>query len=372
MSTTRSRLVLPLLAVGLVLARLLLPASTIESVYSRGVFSLLRTVFDTLLGWVPFPLFYLFWGLIAYLLLRLILRLRLLSGRARWSEFGWSLLRFVSLLVVWFLTAWGFNYGRQPVEEVMRFTPYDMTVDELRERVYTEATELARLRRQITSDTLALTAVDFPADLESAVRPLLAAALVAEGYPAPGRPHARHLYPKGILLRLSTAGVYWPFAGEGNIDAGLHPIQQPSVMAHELAHAYGFGDEGVCSFWGWLAGLQADTPSLAYAIRLGYWRRVAGRLRSVEPDAYWDWRLAELDPGIRNDLEAIYENAARYQDFAPALRDATYGTYLQLQGIQDGLLNYGTVVRLVEGWRNLTPPNATRRAPLSPGEGTRE
>ena len=335
---------LPLLALLCVLLRLLLPASVIEYGYGRGLFVGLRTAFDALLGWVPFPLFYLFWAFVVYWLVTTV--------RRGWAGLGGRLLGAVSALIVWFLLGWGFNYGRLPVQQVMGFTPYDMTVDELRARVYTESVELAALRARITPDTLALGAGDFPERLEAAVRPLLAAALTAEGYPAPGRPHARRLHPRGLLLRLSTAGVYWPFVGEGNVDAGLHPIQQPAVMAHELAHAYGFGDEGVCSFWGWLAGLRAyDEPALAYAIRLGYWRRIAGRLRSVEPDAYWAWRLAELDPGIRNDLQAIYDNSAKYQDIAPALRDATYGTYLRVQGIHDGLLNYGTVVRLVEGYR---------------------
>ena len=233
----------------------------------------------------------------------------------------------------------------------MGFARYSPTLDELRTFVHDEAAALATLRRSISNDTLALTANDFPEDLEATVRPLIAAALTAEGYPAPGRPRARSLYPRGILLHFSTSGVYWPWAGEGNIDAGLHVLQKPSVIAHELGHAYGFGDEGTCSFWAWLAGNQTTDPLLAYAYRLDYWRRLAGKLRQAEPEAYWAWRKDRLAPGIRNDLQAIYDNQALYRDIAPVIRDVTYDAYLRAQGVHDGMLNYGTVIELVEGYR---------------------
>lgn len=233
----------------------------------------------------------------------------------------------------------------------MGFSDYQPTLNELRTRVRAQADTLAYLRQQITLDTTALAEGDLPTDLESAVRPLLVAALEKHDYPAPGRPRLRQLAPKGILLRWSTAGVYWPWAGEGNIDAGLHPLQKPAIAAHELAHAYGFGDEGTCTFWAWLAGQETTDPTLQYAFKLAYWRRIAGKLRQLEPEAYWGWRAENLHPGIRNDLQAIYDNSELYKDIAPVIRDVTYDAYLKAQGIQEGLLNYGKVVRLVEGYR---------------------
>lgn len=343
-----------LLAVALLLLRVLLPPSVIEAVYSRGIFMAFRQVYDFTLPLLPFPLFYLFWGLVGYWFWATVR-----GCWQRWKGAGevrpWSwllrrILNSVALLVSVFLLAWGFNYGRVEVSEKIGFEEYQPTLEELRSRVYTEAAELARWRARITTDTVALSAADFPADFATAVRPLLRQALTRQGYPDRGRPRGRELRPKGILLHLSTAGVYWPWVGEGNIDAGLHPLQKPAVMAHELAHAYGFGDEGTCTFWAWLAGREAKDPALAYAFGLDYWRRIAGRLRQLEPEEYWAWRAEALDPGIRNDLQAIYDNAELYQDFAPAIRDATYDAYLKAQGIHEGLLNYGKVIRLVEGY----------------------
>ena len=353
------------LTLATLLLRWLLPAETIELYYARGLFTWLRPLWDNSLARLPVPLFYVFWGLVAVLLVREGFRFRSVrrsyaSGgkRRAAAAVGVRLTVFALLVVVAFLWAWGFNYGRVEVEDQLRFATYEPSLEELRTSVYGTEVTLSDLRGQITTDTSALSDAVFPTNWEDTVRPLVAAALRRHDYPAPGRPRAWELLPRGILLRLSTAGVYWPWAGQGNIDAGLHPLEKPAVMAHELAHAYGFGDEGTCSFWAYLAGRETTDPLLRYAMQLAYWRQLAGQLRYADPEGYLEWRRATMDPGIRNDLEAIYANGEQYRDIAPALRDATYNAYLKAQGIDEGLLNYNRVVRLVEGYRRafIPPP----------------
>ena len=328
-----------------VILRLITPAAWIETLYSRGFFVMVRTLIDYGLGWLPVPLFYVFWlGVVIFLL-------QLWRGFVSTKRTLLRLLAAGCWLVTAFLWLWGYNYARPPVEEQLGFDRYQPELGELRGRVYDEAIALAELRAAITSDTTALPSAVMPVGLEDSMRLAVRRTLLAHRYPAPGRPRGWQLYPRGVLLRLSTAGVYWPWAGQGNTDAGLYHLQQPAVLAHELSHAYGFGDEGTCSFWALLAADQLTDPALVYALRLAYWRQLAGRLRYADPDNYLKWRAELLDPGIRNDLAAIYANAADYSDIAPALRDATYTAYLKAQGIHEGLLNYGRVVQLVEGYR---------------------
>ncbi len=351
------------------LLRILPDSLFLESYYSRGFFLFFRSFWDSLTGWIPLPLFWIFWLLLAvgwWRFWRFWAASRAglatlqepgsqkgatsMSLRSRLLGILYSSYLTLCCLVVAFLWMWGFNYGRVAVEDQMGFTPYQPSLIELRERVYTEAAALASIRQQISPDTFALTAAYFPKGLEGRIRPLLASALEKHGYPAPGRPRARQLFPKGLLLRWSTAGVYWPWVAEGHIDAGLHPLQKPAVMAHELAHAYGFGDEGTCTFWAFLAGLETQEPALQYAFRFDYWRSIAARLRQADPEGYTQFRNQTLDRGIIQDLQAIYANNARYPDLLPSVRDATYNTYLKAQGIEEGLLNYGRVVVLVEGY----------------------
>ncbi len=192
---------------------------------------------------------------------------------------------------------------------------------------------------------------DLPAGLEATLRAGLEGRLAELDYPAVGRVRARRLYPKGIFLRFSSSGLYFPFTAEGHVDAGVHPLMMPYVMSHEMAHGYGFADEGTCSFLAYLGTTASPIPLIAYAGHLNYFRTVAGQYLRQDPEAYAAFRNA-LPEGIQADLNAINANLEKYPDIMPRLRYYAYDTYLKAQGIPEGMLNYNRVVMLVRAWEN--------------------
>lgn len=331
--------------------RWLLTPQLIEQYYSRGFFLLIRTIIDTLVGsWLPIASLYV---LLVWLLWRLVANIRTWWGQrgaGRWWSLAWGILGFLGYTIFLFLILWGYNYGRIPVQKTLALPTEKLSLSELQEVVQAEAKVLTDLRNNITMDTSTLSNVVFPDGMEAVLREGLESALLRYGYPATGKMRARLVYPKGIFLRFSSAGLYFPWTGEGHVDAGLIPLQRPYTMVHELAHGYGFGDEGTCSFWAYLTAFEIQQPIWQYTIRLGYWRRIA--IAWVRADqASYDVFRASLHPGIIADLNAINENITAYPDIMPRFRYVAYDTYLKAQGIQEGMLNYGTVVRLVEAWR---------------------
>ena len=250
-----------------------------------------------------------------------------------------------------FLLLWGFNYGRIPVEEKLGLTLESPAREDLQQQVALEAAALSALRKQIPgADTTSLKGTYFPENSEEQLRESLGAVLTHYNYPVVGAVRGRLVYPKGIFLRFSSAGLYLPWTGEGHIDGGLLPLQQAYTMAHEMAHGYGFGDEGSCSFWAYLTAFRVTDPTLQYAIRLGYWRSLAGSWRRLDPEGYDQFRTS-LDKGLVADLQAITTNNAAYPDILPKFRDAAYDSYLKAQGIAEGMENYSKVILLVEAWR---------------------
>lgn len=352
---TRTRLTWVVLCLLALLLRSLATPEWVERWYSRGLFQGVRYLFYALTGWLPMPAVYL---LFAGLVTTAIWQTRLLwRNPLPWRRKlvralgGW--LAFVAGVVFLFLLLWGFNYGRIPLETTLGIQPKPLTDNELQTELDRQTAYVLQLRAALPGATdSALTAAQLPPNLDNQVYTDLSQVLRQAGYPVPGRVQARLLHPEGTLLRLSAAGIYIPFCGEGYVDAGRHPVQMPFDLAHEMSHGYGFGDEGSCNFLAWLACEQSDNAFFRYSGALGYWRYLAADYRAaVPPDVYRAFEQ-QLPAGLRHDLRAIQQFNNRYPEFFPDFSDAAYTSYLHAQGIAEGLRNYNRLVLLVNGWHN--------------------
>lgn len=327
--------------------------NVIEIVYSRGLFLGIRAILDFTFGFVPIPMFYIFFiGLIIFLAVYIKRSIALkIPFQERAKRFGFHILRFLSIIIVWFLFIWGYNYGRVPIENQLNIKIKELSINKIKEETQWATRKTIAYRKLVAgADTTALNETFLPNNLEKEMRASLKSVLTELGYPTFGKVRARQLHP-GVLLRLRTAGVYWFFVGEGNIDSGLHPLQKPFTMAHEMAHGYGFGDEGTCNFLAYLACLKSSHAYVKYAGMLGYWRYIALEYRLREPEAYQSFREANLSIGMGNDLKAIYENSLKYPNLFSNVRDVAYDAYLKSQGIAEGQRNYNRVVLLVDAWK---------------------
>ncbi len=324
----------------------------VERYYSRGLFLGVRSFLDGVLTWIPFPSLYLFFlGLVIYWIIaikksfgiRKTIKRRLLSSLI-------GLLNGVGLLLFWFYFSWGFNYARVPIEKTLGFDIHPITLAQIETKMKHEAVLLDSLRKLTgVSDTIAISSVRLRGNLEDTLRSNLVAKLMEWDFPIGGKVRGKIIYPKGVFLHFSSAGLYFPFVGEGNIDAGLYPLQFPPVITHEMAHGYGFGDEGTCNFLAYVANADSPNPLLAYAAHLSYYRTLASNFLYHFPKEYQAYRKT-LPQGIVNDLNAINDNNRRYPDWMPKLRYYAYDHYLKSQGIKEGIDNYNRVLMLVDAW----------------------
>ena len=338
------------------LIRWLSTNSFIERWYSRGLFQGIRWIIDYLLAsWIPFSMLYLFIiGLLAW-------------GYWKWKKTAFKnkswkqltiavfarLLAFLGALLFFFLFLWGYNYGRVSIEEQLGLDLEPISVEELREMMVQEAQYLVEWREKIPeAGDSALTAQYLPNLLEKQLRGDLEKWLAQHDFPTIGRARVKRIFPKGIFMRFSSSGLYFPYTGEGQVDAGLHVLQWPFVMMHEMGHAYGFGDEGTCNFLAYVGGVDSEDPFIAYAAHLDFYRTLATNYLRYEPEDYQEFR-ATLPIGIQSDLNAINDNLRAYPDIMPRVRYAAYDTYLKAQGIKEGMQNYSRVIMLVKGWRAL-------------------
>jgi len=325
----------------------------VEQYYSRGLFLAVRWSIDYLIGWMPFPLIYLF---ILVLAIWLFVSLRGFyqkekNWRQKMQDALFSVLAFIGGAMFFFFFLWGYNYARQPIEKQLSLEVQPLSAKELREELKWVSEKVVDLREELTiqfSDNPY--ELQLPKNTEDRLRQSLESWMELRGFPTTGRVRGRWLYPKGIFLRFSSAGLYFPFTGEGHIDPGLHVLDHPYTLAHELSHGYGFGDEGTCSFLSFIACTESGDTFFAYSAYLNYWITLANNYRRYQPDDYQEIRDLLSDTN-KADIEAIFDTLRKYPDIMPRFRNYAYDAYLKSQGIKEGVLNYNRVIMLVRAWR---------------------
>jgi hypothetical protein len=324
-----------------------------EVVYSRGLFPVLRTIWDYTLGWSPIPLLYLAVPLLLFLLYRAWKRSRKkVSWRHRMGRALLNLLALSGAILFLFFWAWGYNYQRQPVEHRLGLKVEKMDKEDLAAEFRIATAELIEAYEDLEDrdSSQTLESERLPEKLEPHMREVLEEVLEENDYPTPGRVRARRIYPRGTLIQFGASGIYIPLIGEGQVDAALIPASQPFVLAHELAHGYGFGDEGSCNYWAFQACSQSANAAVRYSGKLEYWIDVAQLYNRLDRESFTLAR-DQLPGGIRADLRAIREVYQKYPGFFPKVSEKVYDTYLQSQGIEEGIANYSRVVNLVVAWR---------------------
>jgi len=329
-------------------------AENIEQVYSRGLFLSIRRVLDAVFAWWPFPASSLVFTVALLFWIRSIfrwLRKAPITAFAKTAAFILAFARGASMVVIAFLVLWGFNYGRVPLPDQLGITSASLTTEELWEELRETSKFVSILRTQLPlSDQTDYKSLPLDQNTQARIRSTVTKQLDHIGYPTDGLVRIRVVWP-GMLLRFKTSGIYFPLTGEGHVDEGLHTLQVPFVMAHEMVHGYGITDEGACNFLAWLACTRADNTYIRYSGHLMYFRYLGSAVRRRDPDAYAAFRQ-NLPPGVLADLNSINLNLDKFAEIAPGLRDVVYDNYLKSQGIEDGMASYSRVIDLVAAWQN--------------------
>ncbi|MBK9452055.1 MAG: DUF3810 domain-containing protein [Bacteroidetes bacterium] len=331
--------------------------NVVESVYSKGFFVGVRYLLDYTIGWCPFPFSYLLIiGIIAYWIRKVVRNRRQpkLPIKKRLQKAATNIFGFAGAALFFFFVLWGFNYKRVPIEQHLGLQLDSLDVETLCLEAEW-AGRLAELDRAsipgITADSVNREML--PANLEDEVRTCVGKAMAKMGYPMHGRIRGRMIQPGGWMLRIGISGIYNPFTGEGNVTGAQTPQKIPFTMAHEMSHACGFGDEGTCNFIGMVACGLSDDPFVRYSGQIGYWGHLVNALGEVDP-LMSKMLVATMDPGIKADLKANYNNYQRYHGKISELGNKVNNAYLNAQGVQGGIKSYDRVVVLRAAWRRKT------------------
>jgi hypothetical protein len=320
-----------------------IPPVVVERRYSTGLYPAIQQTLTSFSNLLPFALIDLL------LLAGVILVVRRIAGgvRGAWDDRSpvpiGRLLR--DLLVVaaaaylLFLTLWGFNYRRLPMNERLEARAEEPAGAAVERLAIESATELTALHDEAHATGWPQAAIR-DASLRRGF--LATQRVLSDAYPAvPGR-------LKGSLLGwyfrwAGVDGMVNPFGLEVLANPDLLPFEKPFVAAHEWAHLAGYADESEASFVGFLTCMRGDVAARYSAWLFLYWQ-VAGEL-DREGRARVD---ALLGAGPRRDIDAIVERLRRGE--LPWLRTAgwqVYDRYLKANRVESGIRSYSAVVTLL-------------------------
>ena len=312
------------------------PQAAVEQWYSRGVYARIQPVVTRCSSLVPFALLDVAAAvLLAGVLVAVARRWRRDRFRSVVSHALVPALLVTSAVYLWFLLMWGLNYRRVPLEEKLA---YD------RSRVSSpRAAEMASL----TVDRLnALADGARTADIDRAG---LAASLVAVEATLGSTSPVVTAQPKRSLLawyfrRAAIDGMTDPFFLEIIVNPDLTPAERGFTLAHEWAHLAGYADESEANFIAWLACIRG-APAAQYSGWLAAYPYLAATLPQAERQAL----ARRLSAPVVSDLAAIRDRLSRANPAVRRVARSAYDGYLRANRIEEGIANYGLVVRLMLG-----------------------
>ena len=321
--------------------------SWVEDYYTNGIYLVVSYILQKI------SILYVLPGLFAIpFLFFIFIILVSLSKQKKLVKFS-LIMNSLGFLYFLFYFFWGFNYYRLPIDHQWKFKSAPFTYKQLASEYEETTIHLLKMREFLADTANGVDMVRYNVKIEEQriiIQKNLQLWLKNHGFPSKAKVPIKYNLPKGIFLHFSTAGMYFPFSGEGNVDPGLHPIHFTSVMAHEMAHGYGFADEGTCNFLAFICHTNDQNPYIAYATTLGYWRYLASNVRRISP-SFFKEKMTELPSGLRKDLIDIQNYSNSYEDWMPNLQYKMYDAYLKGQGIKEGMLNYNKVIGLVLAYK---------------------
>ncbi|MFN8280802.1 MAG: DUF3810 family protein [Saprospiraceae bacterium] len=309
-----------------------------ESYYFYKVYLVYRHLWKYLSNVSPWPLFF-FWLLAELLLVGILIRAWAIRTHRNTIRILGVLLIFAH--ISWFYLSWGFNYSRKNVRSRLGLygkVEHKEFLEEFRD-VAKEIRQLAALRPEKLPNVSEM-------QLNDQLEHELCQFLESLGLPSIHGVRCRIVQPSGCLLIFETAGIFWPFSGEGQVDKGLHWIEWPFTMAHELAHGMGWTNEGECNFLAFECCIHSSDPWIRYSAAISYWKYLASSLQDEDSLTYVELQRLAGDTVLK-DLADIREQHRIYPSILPEWRDWLYERYLEVNKVEAGLHSYHELIPLV-------------------------
>lgn len=339
----RKELVLVLLFITTFVIGLFPPL--IERFYSTGLYLFISRMVRICLGWIPFSLGDLLYGITFFVLLFYLIRLIRLwmnkaLGKREWLLKARKLFRLIIIIYLVFQWAWGLNYHRLGSAYQLHIDPIPYSRSELQQLADTLKSRLTTVIPKITSRDTAEWA-NFSTMRDRCVVDYKTAASIY--------PFISYQSPSVKKMLIGSIGGYGgfsgylnPFTGEAQLNDNLPDFLRPAITCHEIGHQLGYAAEEEANMIGYLVAKGSSNPAVRYSAYHDMMTYASIELYHVDTSA---WRA------FTNQLPALVkQHSKQARDYYSSFRNPVqsfvnqwYDLYLKANSQAKGVNSYNYV-----------------------------
>ncbi len=319
-------------------------STRVENQYSNGIYPPFSRFLRTLLGWLPFSLGDVLYGLaVLWLTWKLVKGIKLLFKRQlNWQGFFSGLFKALNILLIiyiFFNLFWGINYNRTGIAGQL-----NLKLDKYKAEDLKKINEL--LIEKVNTSKLALLnqGNKYPSSSQLFSKVKKAYLNAETVYPflnyEPGSLKPSMWSWLGNYLGFT--GYYNPFTGEAQVNTMFPEFLQPFTTCHEVAHQLGYAKEMEANFVGYLAAAGSQDSLLQYSVYLDLYMYSNRNLFATDSAAAKEFRK-QLVPGVQEDLKEWKAFNKKYRNPVEPVVRWIYGIYLERNQQPQGVLSYDEV-----------------------------
>lgn len=264
-----------------------------------------------------------------------------------WKKAGLCSGEYLLWVYVWFYLAWGLNYSQPDFYQRTHIPHTTYTPENFNSFINEYITKLNQSfvpYHQMTWKTVK------EEDVRQEVTRIYEELSDSLGVHKPphDRPQAKRMIFTPLCSKVGVTGSMGPFFCEFTLNGDLHPLNYPSVYAHELSHLLGITNEAEANFYAYQVCTRSQIKEIRYA---GYFAVLGHVMRNAQmllPREEYE----RLYMQIRSDICVAAQLNQDYwrEKYSPALgtmQNWLYDLYLKGNKIESGWKNYSEVVGLL-------------------------
>ena len=325
----------------------------IESVYSNGIYKFVAQVMSNITGIIPISISeIIILSLIAfsiYQVIKLIINIKNTKDNrlAILVRFFISVIVVLSIIYFTFMLAWGLNYHRLPLADIVGFEMIEYDSNDLADLAEYLIFDANELRQKVKFDEYGIMTLG-ESPFSTMKRSNIAFEEAGKLYPELGGNYGK---PKVLLLSRSISylgiwGFYFPFTFEANVNVNIPDSMIPSTAIHEIAHQRGFAREDEADYIAYLVSRMHPDYDYQYSGTLMALRHVMNALARTDYERFLELRET-YSAGVLKDMQAITVHNQRHSGFISNISAEVNNAYLKANAQKDGIQSYGRMIDLL-------------------------